>query len=73
MCHIKKFIQHRKHLGNEKPNTINNNIATLKFFFNYLMDEEFIDEMDNPLRRIKSLKEEKKVMSLSMMKSQTHH
>ena len=60
--HIKKFIQHRQHLGNEKPITINNNIATLKVFYNYLMDEEFIDEMENPLRRIKSLKEEKKVI-----------
>ncbi|WP_197143225.1 hypothetical protein [Lysinibacillus sphaericus] len=31
-------------------------------FFNYLIDEEFIDEMANPLRRIKSLEEEKKLI-----------
>ena len=60
--HIKKYIQYRQQLGNEKPITINNNIATLKVFFNYLIDEEFIDEMDNPLRRIKSLKEEKRII-----------
>lgn len=57
--HIKKFIQYRQLLGNEKAITINNNIATLKVFFNYLVDEEFIDEFDNPLRRIRSLKEAK--------------
>ncbi|MGG0411176.1 tyrosine-type recombinase/integrase [Peribacillus simplex] len=60
--HIKKYIQHRQQLGNEKPITINNNIATLKVFFNYLIDEEFIDELANPMRRIKSLKEEKRVI-----------
>jgi len=60
--HIKKYIQHRQQLGNEKPITINNNIATLRVFFNYLMDEEFIDELENPMRRIKSLKEEKRVI-----------
>ena len=59
---IKKYIQHRQQLGSEKPIVINNNISTLKVFFNYLIDEEFIDEMANPLRRIKSLKEEKKVI-----------
>ncbi|OLP64730.1 hypothetical protein BACPU_23200 [Bacillus pumilus] len=62
LIHIKKFIQNRQQLGNEKPITINNKIATLKVFLNYLMDEEFIEEMSNPLRRIKSLKEEKRVI-----------
>ena len=60
--HIKKYIQHRQQLGEEKPITINNNIATLKVFFNYLVDEEFIEELENPMRRIKSLKEEKRVI-----------
>lgn len=31
-------------------------------FFQYLVSEEFIDEQDNPMRRIKDLKEEKKVI-----------
>lgn len=60
--HIKKYIQHRQQLAEEKPITINNNIATLKVFFNYLVDEEFIEELENPMRRIKSLKEEKRVI-----------
>lgn len=60
--HIKKYIQHRQQLAEEKAITINNNIATLKVFFNYLVDEEFLDESDNPIRRIKSLKEEKRVI-----------
>ncbi|KOP30894.1 hypothetical protein ADM98_05485 [Exiguobacterium sp. BMC-KP] len=39
----------------------NNNIAILKVFFNYLVEEEFIEELSNLMRRIKSLKEEKRV------------
>ncbi|WP_404457743.1 tyrosine-type recombinase/integrase [Oceanobacillus kapialis] len=61
--HIKKYIQQRQQAGLEKPITINNNIATLKVFFNYLVDEEFLDELDNPMRRIRSMKEEKRVIA----------
>lgn len=56
--HIKKYVQYRQQLGNEKPITLNNNIATLKVFFNYLIDEEYLEDKSNPMRRIKSLKEE---------------
>ncbi|WP_214890340.1 tyrosine-type recombinase/integrase [Exiguobacterium sp. s142] len=61
--HVKKYIQHHKQLGCERAATINNNIATLKVFFNYLIDEEFIDESENPMRKIKNLKEEKRVIT----------
>ncbi|SFM12179.1 integrase/recombinase XerD [Paenibacillus sp. 1_12] len=60
--HIKKYIQERQLVGREVNRTLNNNIATLKVFFQYLVDEEFIDEQSNPLRRIKNLKEEKTVI-----------
>lgn len=60
--HIKKYIQERQRVGSEVNRTINNNLATLKVFFQYLVNEEFIDEKDNPMRRIKNLKEEKKVI-----------
>ncbi|KRE94916.1 recombinase [Paenibacillus sp. Soil766] len=60
--HIKRFIQDRQRVGSEVNRTINNNIATLKVFFQYLVSEEFIDEQDNPMRRIKNLKEEKTVI-----------
>jgi|GEM_PF-159472 Site-specific recombinase XerD len=60
--HIKKYIQDRQSVGSESNSTINNNLATLKVFFQYLVDEEFIDEQDNPLRKIRNLKEEKKVI-----------
>lgn len=60
--HIKKYVQHRQQLGAEKPITLNNNIATLKVFFNYLIEEEYLEEKNNPMRRIKSLKEEKRVI-----------
>ncbi|QCT01382.1 integrase family protein [Paenibacillus algicola] len=60
--HIKRFIQDRQRAGREVNRTINNNIATLKVFFQYLVNEEFIDEQSNPMRRIKNLKEEKTVI-----------
>lgn len=60
--HIKKYIQERQRVGKEVNRTINNNIATLKVFFQYLVSEEFIDEQSNPMRRIKNLKEEKTVI-----------
>lgn len=61
--HIKKYIQYRQELNREQNITINNHLATLKVFFNYLLDEEFITENENPMRRIKSLKEEKKIIT----------
>ncbi|URN95139.1 MAG: tyrosine-type recombinase/integrase [Candidatus Pristimantibacillus lignocellulolyticus] len=60
--HIKKYIQERQREGSEVNTTLNNNIATLKVFFQYLVNEEFIDEQENPMRRIRNLKEEKKVI-----------
>ncbi|RAP26643.1 hypothetical protein C2W64_01359 [Brevibacillus laterosporus] len=60
--HIKKYIQERQNEGREVNRTINNNIATLKVFFQYLVSEEFIDEQANPMRRIRNLKEEKTVI-----------
>lgn len=60
--HIKRYIQERQSVGKENNSTINNNLATIKVFFQYLVDEEFIDEQDNPMRRIKNLKEEKTVI-----------
>nr|WP_301286039.1 tyrosine-type recombinase/integrase [Lysinibacillus endophyticus] len=60
--HMKKYIQHCQQLGIEKQITINGSLSTLRVFFNYLVEEEFIDEFDNPMRRIKNLKEEKRVI-----------
>lgn len=60
--HIKKYIQHCQATGKEANITINGSIATLRVFFQYLVDEEFIDERDNPMRRIRNLKEDKRVI-----------
>ncbi|GGH70174.1 hypothetical protein GCM10008014_54340 [Paenibacillus silvae] len=60
--HIKKYIQERQRLGREVNRTLNNNLATLKVFFQYIVNEEFIDEQSNPKRRIRNLKEEKTVI-----------
>ncbi|AXI08147.1 recombinase [Oceanobacillus zhaokaii] len=60
--HIKKYIQYCQQLGKEKQITINGSLSTLRVFFNYLVDEEFMGEFDNPIRKIKNLKEEKRVI-----------
>lgn len=60
--HVKRYIQARQEAGTEQNITINNRIATLKVFFNYVVEEEYIDESDNPMRRIKNLKEDKRVI-----------
>lgn len=81
--HIKRYIKERQQLGKESNATINNNLATLKVFYQYLVDEEFIDELDNPMRRIRNLKEDKKVITtfndeevrriISSMKEDTYY
>lgn len=60
--HIKHFIRHCQQTGIEKAITINGNIATLRVFFNELVDDGWLDEMSNPMRRIRNLKEEKRVI-----------
>ena len=61
--HIKEYIRHCLSLGIEKAITINGSIATLRVFFNGLVEEEWIDEFKNPMRRIKNLKEEKRIIT----------
>ena len=59
---IKKYIQHCQERGKEANITINNQLATIKVFYQYLIDEEYMDERENPMRRIKNLKEEKRII-----------
>lgn len=61
--HIKQYILHAQNTGLEKAITINNSLATLRVFYNYLIEEEFIDEMANPMRKISSLKEDRRVIT----------
>lgn len=61
-AHIKGFIQLCQNTGKEINSTINGNLATLRVFFQYLVEEEYIEELENPIRRIKNLKEDKKVI-----------
>lgn len=60
--HIKEYIRHCQLKGIEKAITINGSIATFRVFFNGLVEEEWITETDNPMRRIKNLKEEKRII-----------
>lgn len=60
--HIKQFIRECQKTGVEKAITINGNIATLRVFFNELVSDGWLDELDNPMRRVKNLKEEKRII-----------
>ncbi|HLS65668.1 MAG TPA: tyrosine-type recombinase/integrase [Pseudogracilibacillus sp.] len=61
--HIKLFIRHRQRLGREKNIKINNRLATLKVFFNYLVDMEIVEKENNPAVDIKNLKESRTVIT----------
>ncbi|MGJ8729844.1 tyrosine-type recombinase/integrase [Listeria aquatica] len=60
--HIKSYIIDAQEKGLESNLTINKALAIFKVFFNYAVDEGFIDEMANPTRRIKNLKVAKTVI-----------
>ncbi|MEK4037262.1 site-specific integrase [Paenibacillus sp. FSL L8-0493] len=65
--HIKKYIQERQNEGREMNRTINNNIATLKVFFQYLVSEEFIDEQATLCGGLEISKKIKQSLLRSMM------
>ncbi|MED4785243.1 tyrosine-type recombinase/integrase [Brevibacillus choshinensis] len=48
---IKEFISYLKHIKNRKQTTINKSIASLKTFFSYLVEYNYVH--DNPMIRIK--------------------
>ncbi|MFE4140681.1 tyrosine-type recombinase/integrase [Peribacillus sp. YIM B13472] len=57
--HIKKFIQYQSEIGN-KSNYINTIIKSLRAFYSYLVNEEYVSL--NVLAKIKLLKEDKVVI-----------
>lgn len=61
--HIKLFIRHRLRIGREKNITINNRLATLKVFFNYLVESEVIAKANNPAIDVQNLKEGRTVIT----------
>lgn len=62
-AHIKAYIAHCQELGAEKNITINGSLATIRLFFNYLVNEEYLDEFENPVRKIRDLKEDKRIIT----------
>jgi len=56
----KLFLDYKK--GGVQTSTINLRIKTLKLMFDYAVTAEYIDEIDNPLRKIKRFKEQKKLI-----------
>ncbi|MEK4871219.1 tyrosine-type recombinase/integrase [Niallia sp. FSL W8-1348] len=57
--HIKRFVQHQLNSGN-KSNYINTIIKSLRAFYNYLVNEEYVSH--NIVERVKFLKEEKVII-----------
>ena len=61
--HIRSYLGYCQELGREKAITINGNLSTIRVFFKYLIDEGFIDEIDDPTRRVKDLREDKRIIT----------
>lgn len=61
--HIRSYIGYCQELGAERNTTINGNISTIRLFFNYLVEEEYLDELENPARKIKDLREDKRIIT----------
>lgn len=61
--HIKLYILYLQRKGTQGAPTINNTLATIKVFFRYLVDEEYMDEGANPATRVATLKEPKRVIT----------
>lgn len=57
--HVKKFIQYEQEQGN-KSTYINTIIKSLRSFYNYLLQEEYIS--NNIMKRIRLLKEDKEII-----------
>lgn len=60
--HIRRYIKATLNRGKEKPITINKSTYILRSFFNFCVEEEIILESKNPIRHIKNLKQEKRVL-----------
>lgn len=57
--HLKKFVQYQIEIGN-KPTYINTLIKSLRSFYNYLVNEEYVSH--NIVVKVKFLKEEKVII-----------
>jgi integrase/recombinase XerD len=58
---MKKFFLVMKEENKNNVGTLNNKIRNLKAFFNYLVEEEMLDEKRNPMKKIKQVKQEVKI------------
>lgn len=58
---MRKFFMEMKEKKQNNVGTLNNKIRTMKAFFNYLVEEEIIDQKENPMRKIKQVKQDVKI------------
>lgn len=61
--HIKLYIRYRQRLDREKNITINNRLATIKVFFNFMVEMGVIKKDNNPAIEVKNLKESRTVIT----------
>ncbi|MER2294765.1 MAG: site-specific integrase [Desemzia incerta] len=62
--HIRNLIKYWQELSNERNSTLNNNLATIKVFYKYLTEEEYIELDKVSTRNIRNLKEEKIIIKI---------
>ncbi|ANC77204.1 integrase [Fictibacillus phosphorivorans] len=62
---LKEYLQYCKKELKNKPTSLNGKTRIFKVFFNFLVDEEIIDEKRNPAKKLKSVKEEVRIEVLS--------
>ena len=60
--HIKAYIEKRMKMNRESNATLNGNLSTLRVFFKFAIDEGYIEEQYNPIRRTRNLKESRRVI-----------
>ena len=60
--HLKQLILYWKNEKEWAHRTVNKMFGLIKVMFNYAVEEEYISEQDNPVRKIKKLKEVKTII-----------
>ncbi|MCP3738784.1 tyrosine-type recombinase/integrase [Rossellomorea sp. BNER] len=55
---VKSYLHYIREDKKNKISTTNNKIRSLKTFFNYLIEEEIISESENPMKKVKQIKDD---------------
>ncbi|MDO0823079.1 tyrosine-type recombinase/integrase [Desulfosporosinus nitroreducens] len=58
---VKRYLLDLKNNRNNNPTSLNTKLKNLKAFFNYLVQEEIIEEKGNPTKKVEYVKEDIKI------------